>query len=443
VSAAAGWSGARSVFPSLLIFAALLAGLELLFAIGPGHFIARGRIELDAFLAIRPWLMLGYALGAVVLVGARPWPVLAGLALTLLLATGCEALLLAALSDPAVPPEIPHIPAFIASLGLGLVLLAAVWLFHRLAGQTSTSRAFAFVTALIFGLGLLALRPPLPSPVGLFERVARGPAVPLPGREGAPRVGLLTGLPLRWGDGDAAATLAGDRTAPQLYRALDAQFPLTVLDSLSPETLAGIDVLMLAQPRPLAPVELVVLDDWLRAGGAALIFTDPDLRWPSALAPSDRRRPPHRQTLAPLLAHWGLRLDPAGDEIAFARVPGYAPLPMVRPGRFERVSGSCAVSGDGFIARCATGRGGALLSADADLLQDQLLTGGVDTARFVADSLDRLGGDKEGRRGQRQRALHSYPFAKPVSPSRLALAVLPLLLAFIAAASWRKRLIRG
>lgn len=443
MSAAAGRSGARSIIPNLLVFAALLGGLELLFAIGPGHFIARGRIELDAFLAIRPWLVLGYALGAVVLIGARPWPALAGLVLTLLLAAGCEALLLAALADPALPPELPHVAAFIASFGLGLALLAAVGLFQRLAGKTRGGRAFAFVAALIFGLGLLALRPPLPSPVALFERVARGPAVPLPGPDGAYRVGLLTGLQLRWGDGDAAATLAADRPAPEFYRALDAQFPLTVLDSLSPEILARIDVLMLAQPRALAPLELVVLDDWLRAGGAALIFTDPDLRWPSALAPSDRRRPPHRQTLAPLLAHWGLRLDPADADAAFARVPGYAPLPVMRPGRFERVSGSCAVSSGGLIARCTTDRGGALLVADADLLQDRLLVGGVDTARFVADSLDRLGGDKGDRRDRRQRALHSYPFAKPASPSRLALAALPLLLAFIAAAFWRKRLIRG
>lgn len=82
------------------------------------------------------------------------------------------------------------------------------------------------------------------------------------------------------------------------------------LDRIDITSLRGISALVIAQPRLLQPAELVALDDWLRRGGRAVIFADPLLLWPSALPLGDPRRPPLTSLLDPLMAHWGLRLEP-------------------------------------------------------------------------------------------------------------------------------------
>src|SRR3546814_16916837 len=73
---------------------------------------------------------------------------------------------------------------------------------------------------------------------------------------------------------------------------------ITPADVLSEDALAGADLLILAQPRALTPVELLVVDEWVRAGGRALLFADPALHWAGELPPH-LPRPPRTSLLRP------------------------------------------------------------------------------------------------------------------------------------------------
>lgn len=150
-----------------------------------------------------------------------------------------------------------------------------------------------------------------------------------------------------WGEGDPADILAGRAArAPVL-----AGLKVRALDRLDAATLDR-SPLIVAQPRAMAPEELVALDGWVRNGGRALIFADPQLDWPSRYALGDPRRAPPVTLLDPLLTHWGITLDLAADGVGRWRAP------------------SCtAVSA--ITIDCAIGKGRARLIADADLLNRQ------------------------------------------------------------------------
>ena len=91
-------------------------------------------------------------------------------------------------------------------------------------------------------------------------------------------------------------------------RELESRYDLVPLDTLEPDALAGIERVILAQPRALAPSENVSFDQWLTAGGEALIFADPMLTRHSEYPIGDRRRPQDVVLLSPLFDHWGLEL---------------------------------------------------------------------------------------------------------------------------------------
>src|SRR3546814_11525492 len=86
-------------------------------------------------------------------------------------------------------------------------------------------------------------------------------------------------------------------------------YPPSFRSVLSEDALAGADLLILAQPRALTPVELLVVDEGVRAGGRALLFADPALHWAGELPPH-LPRPPRTSLIRPLLSHSGLELLP-------------------------------------------------------------------------------------------------------------------------------------
>lgn len=219
---------------------------------------------------------------------------------------------------------------------------------------------------------------------------------------------LMTALPLIWGEGGAFDPASRPQ---QSYKRLQREFRVRPLDMLDEASLAPGRLLLLAQPRALAPIELVALDDWVRRGGRALILTDPALVWPSGLPIGDIRRPPAIGLLAPLLSHWGLALDPpdeARPEPASIESPnGQRRIVMEAPGQFRKLGGTCQVARS-FLAHCPIGRGQAILLADADLLRDELWLrpGGMgdakllsDNSLLVADYLDALAGVRRQRPG--------------------------------------------
>lgn len=190
-----------------------------------------------------------------------------------------------------------------------------------------------------------------------------------------PRLGLFTSLPIYWGEGDIAEMLEGGKEPDWVRAELETRFELVPLDTLEPEALAGLDRVILAQPRPLAPSENVSFDDWLARGGRAVILADPMLTRHSRYPLGDRRRPQDVVLLSPILGRWGIELlfdegQPAGERIVAAA--GHA-FPVNLRGRFARretedPARSCTVYGDGLLAQCVRGRGKAVLYADAALL---------------------------------------------------------------------------
>ena len=209
-----------------------------------------------------------------------------------------------------------------------------------------------------------------------------------------PQVGLFSTLPIYWGEAGELTDLLDPEHAPDWSRAvLEQRFALAPLDALEPETLAGVERLLLAQPRALAPSENVALDDWLRAGGRLLIFADPMLTRESAFAIGDRRRPQDVVLLSPILRRWGLELQfDESQQVGPRWVTAFdGNFPVNLAGRFVAIEpgapSDCAISDTGIMAQCQVGEGRVTLFADAAIFDRQ---DGEDTASKRAGSLDAL-----------------------------------------------------
>jgi hypothetical protein len=188
-----------------------------------------------------------------------------------------------------------------------------------------------------------------------------------------PQLGLMGTIPIYWGESEALGdVLSGKGSAHWARARLETRFTLEPLDTLTAETLAGLDYLLLAQPRALSGVENVALDAWVRQGGHVLLFADPMLTGGTHFAIGDRRRPQDVALLSPILSHWGLTMEfdveaPEG----FALVDGgRGPIPVNRAGRFALVpgDGACTLAARGVLARCRIGKGSATILADAATL---------------------------------------------------------------------------
>ena len=176
----------------------------------------------------------------------------------------------------------------------------------------------------------------------------------------------MSALPLFWHDGAVGSGLTEDQRAP-VIRLLAKTYDVTPLDSLTLDGLRPFATLILAQPRALAPVELVALDAWVRKGGRVLVFADPLLDWPSLQGPGTQSAAPPVSLLDPLLAHWGLRLDEAGPEAATPDLAGRT-VAASSAGRWHRLAEDCVITDGGLRADCVIGKGRAILVADADVL---------------------------------------------------------------------------
>ena len=196
------------------------------------------------------------------------------------------------------------------------------------------------------------------------------------GRTDQPRseapIGLFGSIPLIFGE---SAGLTLDAPPPWPRAVIERHGKPVALDALVGEggrdPLAGIDQLVLAQPRALSAAENVALDGWVRRGGNLLLLVDPMYTGHSAFSLGDPRRPQAIAMQAPLLGHWGLRLDfdeaqPAGRRTASAM--GLA-VPVDLPGRFAIVRGKdCRLWDEGLVATCAIGKGRVYALADATVL---------------------------------------------------------------------------
>lgn len=201
-------------------------------------------------------------------------------------------------------------------------------------------------------------------------------------REAKPKLGLMTSLPLYWPLGvDMAALASGDAEVPWQRVALEREFDLVPLDTLSPITgltdeapemdpLAGIDHLAVIQPRGLSPADNVALDDWVRDGGQLLLVLDPMLTGEYALPLGDPRRPTDMALIPPVVKRWNLFVgfdDWQSSQVASVALDEGIVLRSMA-GEIRRElddSPACEYAGDGMIARCSVGKGQVTLVADA------------------------------------------------------------------------------
>ncbi len=195
--------------------------------------------------------------------------------------------------------------------------------------------------------------------------------------------------------------LSGDTESAPIYKYWQNQYAIEGVDSLEGLVGSTTDIVMLVQPRAMAPADLAELDDWVRKGGDAIIMTDPDLIWPSALPLGDPKRPLSGGLLSPLLKHWGLELvfEDNVTELIELEFAGHK-ISTVGVGGFEALNNEsaeevvCNFSEAGFIAQCQIDQGRVILVADADFLHEQLwegdsgwLDGGESGAMRFTDAL--------------------------------------------------------
>lgn len=208
-----------------------------------------------------------------------------------------------------------------------------------------------------------------------------------------PHVTLMTALPLVWGEGDVSDVLAGRSGKSETLRIIETQFDVRAIDTLSRATL-GRDVVIIAQPRRLTPQELVTFDKWVRGGGRAMIFADPELIWPSRYPLGDNRRAPPVTLLDPLLDHWGVVLTDSDHQNHKVQLAGLA-VAFASAGSWTGPT-SCSSTG-GYVLDCRIGKGRVLLVGDADLLDPRLWqASGADNPAWVIRQLDMLGGTTHG-----------------------------------------------
>lgn len=403
-----------------LLGAAAFAATEAAAGVLIGAFFALGRAEALLFFVFRPWILL---LAAVLVSGwswRRRWLFYL---LALLLSGLGESLFLHALGAREPWAEMLH--GMAGGVAVALVADLAIQAGRRWRVRLGALAAAAALAVLL--ASGVALRP--------YEALVLGDTAPRDARA-RPALALMTSLPIVWGSGGA---FDPESRPAASYRLLQREFDVRLLDAIEPLALRGIRLMLLAQPRMLAPEELVALDEWVRGGGRILILTDPQLAWPSPFPPGDARRPPESGLLAPLLEHWGLRLGGAARSVEdhLAQGESVRRLRMLGTGRFAIHGPSCRGGDRPYLALCRIGRGAALLVADADLLADELWIGPgprgserhlrtADNALLVADWLDGLGG------AARERADREVAWLRPAAerPRALLLGALPIALVF-------------
>ncbi len=249
-----------------------------------------------------------------------------------------------------------------------------------------------WILAILAGIALLA---------GLYNHMSvRGAPATNGGAKSS--LMLMTSLPLIWGEAQSMEEmLSGDTTQHPFYTQLSQDYDVTPTDSLVEGgyqlAVSNPDVLLLAQPRPLTPEELVAVDGWVRSGGRALIFADPMLRMESRYPIGDKRRPQAVSLMTPLFKRWGL-------DFVFDEVKGTGPITLeagphkilavdvggyVRRAKQDITIADCQVGSLAVMARCDIGKGRVILVADADMLDNELMARS-DNGAFVAQLLQEV-----------------------------------------------------
>lgn len=209
-----------------------------------------------------------------------------------------------------------------------------------------------------------------------------------------PKLGLMTTLPLQWSDGGIEAAVDINAEPHPAYARLTAAYDVMPLDNF--DQIDQLSLLLLAQPRAMAPAELVKLDEWVRRGGRVLILADPALQWGSLYPLGDKRRPLFTSMLSPLFSHWGVELVLPTDKaepVSLREIDGMS-VRTLTLGEWRMRAGQaipfCRIAAGSIYADCAIGKGRAVLVADADLLDTPNWEGRGARALTGSDEFDNM-----------------------------------------------------
>jgi ABC-type uncharacterized transport system involved in gliding motility auxiliary subunit len=124
-----------------------------------------------------------------------------------------------------------------------------------------------------------------------------------------PKIGLITSLPVEGGMTPGMGGMGGTPTPPwQIMDQMRDFFEVERLDLTLDQISEDIDVLVLAQPDGLSDTAAYTIDQWVLAGGKAIVFADPNLE--SGNPPAGGMPAPADLTgVKTLLNAWGLTLE--------------------------------------------------------------------------------------------------------------------------------------
>lgn len=137
-----------------------------------------------------------------------------------------------------------------------------------------------------------------------------------------PKIGLITSLPVDGGMTPGMGGMGGTPTPPwQIMDQMRDFFEVERLDMTLDEIPEDVDVLVLAQPDGLSETAAYTIDQWVLAGGQAMVFVDPNFE--SGNTPPGGPGGGDLENTKRLLQAWGVTLDDgvvAGDIQAAVRV---------------------------------------------------------------------------------------------------------------------------
>src|SRR5215469_773784 len=125
-----------------------------------------------------------------------------------------------------------------------------------------------------------------------------------------PVIGVISSLPLETGAGGMAALLQGQAHPFIAYEELRQSYETKTIQQDFDRIPADVSMLIVAHPPPLAPKQLYAIDQYVLAGGHALVFLDPMSEAAQAMQGGGQQgMAPSSSDMRDLLKAWGVDYD--------------------------------------------------------------------------------------------------------------------------------------